>query len=131
MAVVGHRREVSQAREVQGTESDLTQPVSCKTILPLLSTSTDIPSAVEEVPGVWLDEPDAVLPRLPGAALLLPQPHALAGQQAVGRGQQARTEGLRAARLLQAGQLLLPSIQRSQVRPTNENYFNEVWWVFW
>ena len=86
---------------------------------------------MEEVPGVWFDEPDAVLPRLPGAALLLPQSHALAGQQAVGGGQQACAEGLRAARLLQARQLLLPSIQGSQVRLTDENNFHEVYLIFW
>ena len=70
----------------------------------------DIPPAMEEVPGVRLDEPDAVLQGLPRPAILLPQPDALA------QGQQALPEGLRVIRLLQAGQLFLPSLSRSQVR---------------
>ena len=48
----------------------------------------DIPPAMEEVPGVRLDEPDAVLQGLPRPAIQLPQPDALA------QGQQALPEGI-------------------------------------
>ena len=65
---------------------------------------------MEEVPGVRLDESDAVLQGLPRAAILLPQPDSVA------QGQQALPEGLRVTGLLQAGQLFLPSLSRSKVK---------------